>query len=71
MYRRRTGASDGAILRLRWSRRARAAPPGMPYCGAPASWSLSCFVGRWFEDPARAGVLTFLSAFAMWQLLIS
>jgi hypothetical protein len=43
----------------------------MPYCGAPASWSLSCFVGRWFEDPARAGVLTFLSAFAMWQLLIS
>ena len=35
------------------------------YCGAPASCGLSCFVGRWFNEPAGAGGLTLLSAFAM------
>jgi len=35
------------------------------YCGAPASCWLSCFVGRWFIEPAEAGGLTLLSAFAM------
>jgi hypothetical protein len=35
------------------------------YCGALASCGLSCFVGRWFNEPAGAGGLTLLSAFAM------
>jgi hypothetical protein len=43
----------------------------VPYCGAPASCLLSCFVARWFVGPERVGVLTLLRTFAMWQLLIS